>query len=265
MPFTLGGTAVSGTDYSGVTASPLVIPAGQTTGTITGTLIDDGKFNTTNKTLTLTLGTPTNATLGTTTIDTLTINESDPQPTVQFASAAQSVNENGGTFTVTVNLSAASSVDTTIPFTLGGTAVSGTDYSGVTEPVGHRGRADHPARSRAHLIDDGKFSTTNKTLTLTLGTPTNATLGANTTDTLTITESDPEPTVQFAVRDAERQRERRHIHRHGQPVGRVQRRHDHTLYAGRHGGQRHGLQRRHGKSTGHHGRANQRHDHRHDP
>jgi streptogramin lyase len=71
IPFTLGGTAVSGTDYSGVTASPLVIPAGQTTGTITGTVINTGA--TSNKTIVFTLGTPTNATLGSTTTDTLTI------------------------------------------------------------------------------------------------------------------------------------------------------------------------------------------------
>ena len=41
VPFTLGGTATVGTDYSGVTPSPLVIPAGQTTATITGTLLPD--------------------------------------------------------------------------------------------------------------------------------------------------------------------------------------------------------------------------------
>ncbi len=74
IPFTLGGSAVSGTDYSGVTASPLVIPAGQTSGTITGTIIDDGAPDAI-KTLTVTLATPTNATLGSTTMNTLTIGE----------------------------------------------------------------------------------------------------------------------------------------------------------------------------------------------
>jgi hypothetical protein len=42
VPFTLGGTAANGTDYRNVTATPLVIKAGQISGTITGTLIDDG-------------------------------------------------------------------------------------------------------------------------------------------------------------------------------------------------------------------------------
>jgi hypothetical protein len=74
VPFTLSGTAERGTDYDGVTASPLVIAAGQTTGTITGTLIDDGSPDAV-KTLTFTLGTPTNATLGSIITNTLTIGE----------------------------------------------------------------------------------------------------------------------------------------------------------------------------------------------
>ena len=85
----------------------------------------------------------------------MTIVQSDPEPTVSLASAVQSVNENGGTFTVTVNLSVASGVATTVPFTLGGTAVSGTNYSGVTasplvipagRDIGHDYR--HAARRR---------------------------------------------------------------------------------------------------------------------
>ncbi len=73
VPFALGGTAVSGTDYSGVTASPLVFPSGTTTVNITGTLLSDPGAN---QTLTLTLGTPSaNASVGATTVNTLTINE----------------------------------------------------------------------------------------------------------------------------------------------------------------------------------------------
>jgi hypothetical protein len=65
-----------------------------------------------------------------------TITESDPPPTIAFAKAAQTVYENDGTFNVTVNLSAASTADTKVPFTLGGTARSGTNFSGVsTSPL----------------------------------------------------------------------------------------------------------------------------------
>jgi hypothetical protein len=77
IPFTHSGSATAGTDYFGLTSSPLVIPAGQTTATIAGTLLDDGAPDGV-KTLTFTLGTPTNAALGSTTSNTLTVGESIP-------------------------------------------------------------------------------------------------------------------------------------------------------------------------------------------
>src|SRR5262249_30018951 len=132
IPFAVTGTAINNTNYSNLIASPLIIPAGQTSANITGNLIDDGKYDASNKTMIFTLGSPANATLGPTTTNTLTINESDPQPTVSFASATQLVNENAGTFAATVTLSAPSNVDTTVPFNLDGTAVSGTNYSNPT-------------------------------------------------------------------------------------------------------------------------------------
>ena len=85
VPFTLGGTAVAGTDYSGVTASPLIIPAGQTTPTITGTLLADPGPS---QTLTFTLGTPTGASLGSPAANTLTITE---PAMVQFSTGSETV------------------------------------------------------------------------------------------------------------------------------------------------------------------------------
>jgi hypothetical protein len=73
VPFTLGGSAVSGVAFSGVTASPLTFGIGQTTQFITGTLLSDPG---TSQTLTLTLGTPTGgAVLGNPSVNTLTIIE----------------------------------------------------------------------------------------------------------------------------------------------------------------------------------------------
>ncbi len=108
-------------------------------------------------------------------------------PTVTLASAAQSVNEHGGVFTVTVNLSAASNVATTVPFTLGGTAVNGVNYSALTQspliiPAGLTS-----ATITFSAIVGNTYEPDNETLTVTLGTPTNATLGATATDTITIT------------------------------------------------------------------------------
>ena len=135
----------------------------------------------------MTLGTPSsNATLGSPTTNTLTITpDATPQPTVSFVNASQTVNENSGTFTVTVQLSAASEVDTTVPFTLGGTAVSGVDYSGVTTSPLVIPAGQTSATITGTLLADPE---PNKTLTFTLQTPTNATLGATAMFTLTIVE-----------------------------------------------------------------------------
>jgi hypothetical protein len=73
VPFTLTGTAVSGTDYRGVTAGSLVFAPGQTTAYITGTLVSDPGFS---KTITFTLGSPSgDTTLGSPAANTLTIIE----------------------------------------------------------------------------------------------------------------------------------------------------------------------------------------------
>ncbi len=64
-----------------MSASPLVIAAGQTTANITVHILDDGQVDSPNKTLVFTFGTPTNATLGAISTATLTILDSTPQIT----------------------------------------------------------------------------------------------------------------------------------------------------------------------------------------
>ncbi len=186
VSITVSGTAISGINFGNLTANPLIIPAGQTTGTITGTLFDDGQYDAVDKTLVLTLGAPVNIR------ETITIHETDPQPMAAFTNGSESIDENTGAFSVPVKLSAASKLDTTIPFTLGGTAVAGVDYTGLAAgsiviPAGQRTGMIHGT-----LVDDGItnpfFSEPTKTLTFTLGTPTNGTLGVNATNTLNITE-----------------------------------------------------------------------------
>ena len=193
VPFTLSGTAVNGTDYSGVTASPLSIAADNTTATITGTLLPDPGAS---QTLIFTLGTPTNATLGGTTANTLTITEPAITPTVQFSAASETVDESAGSFSITVALSAASSQAVSVPFTLSGTAANGTDFSGVTASPLSIAAGNTTATITGTLISDPGAS---QTLIFTLGTPTNATLGATTVNTLTITEPGITPSVQFST------------------------------------------------------------------
>jgi hypothetical protein len=104
-------------------------------------------------------------------------------PTVQFSVSNESVNANAGTFSISLTLSQASTVATTIPFTLGGSAVAGTDFSAVTpSPL------TIPAGQTSATITGTLLNNTagSRTLVITLGTPTTATVGSVPTNTLTI-------------------------------------------------------------------------------
>ena len=92
--FTLGGSAAAGTDYSGVTASPITFTSSQVnSGTasinITGTLVSNPGPD---KTLTFTLGTPTGDTLGSPSVNTLTIDEVPVAPAIGGPTVATTVN-----------------------------------------------------------------------------------------------------------------------------------------------------------------------------
>ncbi len=98
VPFKAGGTAVSGTTYSGAT-SPVTFGIGQTTQFITGTLLSEPGPS---QMLTLTLGQPTgDAVLGSPSVNTLTIIE----PAVQFSTGSETENESAGTFSIPVTIS----------------------------------------------------------------------------------------------------------------------------------------------------------------
>lgn len=189
LPFTLSGTATSSADYTLNTVSPLVIPAGQITANISITINDDA-LNEANETVILTMGAPTNAAFGTNTIHTITIQDNDTQPSVQFASVSQSVNESTATVTATINLSAASGQSVQVPFTLSGTATGGSvDYlattsSPVTIPAGSTS-----ATISFSIINDTSVES-DETIIVSLGAPTNASLGASTTHTITIVDDD---------------------------------------------------------------------------
>jgi hypothetical protein len=148
-----------------------------------------------DETVILTLGSPTNATLGAITVHTVTI-DAQPPPTVTLTAGAQTVGEAVGTATITAQLSSPSSQAVTVPFTVGGTATSGADYSitgsPITIPAGNTTGA-----VTVTVVPDGVVEL-DETVIVTLGAPTNATLGAITAHTLTIA-AQPLPTVSFSA------------------------------------------------------------------
>ena len=178
------GTATSGgTDYATLAGGTLTFAPGVTSQTVAVTVSGDD-IDELDETVVVRLSSPSNATLtgGATTLDgTGTINDNDDTPTVSVADAT-AVSEgnvaapdppNNMTFAVT--LSAVSGLDVTVPYTLAGTATAGTDYTepdprSVTITAGMT-QADIVIPVAGDEVDEE-----NETITVTLGTPTNATV-----------------------------------------------------------------------------------------
>ncbi|MCP3915860.1 MAG: choice-of-anchor D domain-containing protein [bacterium] len=133
VPYTLSGSAILGVDFT-VDPSPLLIPAGNLTADIGLTLLDD-LLHEFDETIVLTLGTPTNATLGAETVHTVTILDDDSPPTVDFQSPRAQAREDVGVVHVPVVLDAAAGRDVTIPFLHSGSAQHPADYSIVSSPL----------------------------------------------------------------------------------------------------------------------------------
>lgn len=193
IPFSVGGTATELEDFL-IAASPLVIPAGQTSGTIQIDFIDVIGYEPTEN-IVLTLETPTNGTLGTAIVKTITINDLDAPPTVSFTAGSASVLETAGYILVPVQLSFVSVVPTTIPFLVTGTASNGDDYSIDTDKILIPAGQD-TGYIPISIVDLIGFEPS-ETIVLTLQSPTNANLGNLLSTTVTILDIDAPPQVSF--------------------------------------------------------------------
>ncbi|MDW7773480.1 MAG: Calx-beta domain-containing protein [Desulfobulbaceae bacterium] len=199
VPFTINAASTAaggGTDYS-ITASPVVIPVGYTTADITVTITEDSDIEG-DETVIIDMGSPTNATQGTTIQHTLTITDDEPPPVVNFTEASQTVDENVGEVTVTATLDVISILDVTVPFTVGGTATGGgTDHdladNNITITAGQL------TGSTTFSVNDDSLDENNETVIVTMGTPVNATKGTTDEHTVTINDNDVTPTVQFTA------------------------------------------------------------------
>ena len=183
VSFTLGGTATSA-DYTAPSPLSVTIPANSSSADISIPITTD-TLTEGAETITVTLTDPA----GTVAVDsannvaTVTI---EPPGNVSVPSAVSA--SEGSSASVTVTLSAAQSAAVTVPFTLGGSATSGTDYTApsplsVTIPAG-----DTSAAISIPILDDGSWETA-ETFTVTLSDPAGS-VGldnANKTTTVTIT------------------------------------------------------------------------------
>ena len=195
--YTVTGTATgSGTDYT-LANGTLTISAGATTGTITiAGIVDDG-LDEANETVIVTLSSPSNATLGSDDAHTYTINDNDAAPVVDFNTTSSNGAESVSSKALTVDLSAASSQDVTVDYTVTGTATgSGTDYTLANGTLTISAGATSGTITIASIVDDS-IDESDETVVLTLSNPSNATLGSDSIHTYTITDNENTPTIDF--------------------------------------------------------------------
>ena len=189
-------TTVTGTGDPGATISIMV----EGSGPFTTTVGADGTFS-------VTVDLPTAG------INTIEVVATDPygnvdtvnrdvlrHPFINFSSGSYSANE-GGTATITVTLSAASNVATTVEYTTGnGTAIDGSDYTGAS------GVLTFTAGITSQVINipitgDG-LDENNEIFDITVSNPVSATLGTVDSAMVTIIDANDPPTVNFSTSSA---------------------------------------------------------------
>ncbi|GIS26224.1 MAG: hypothetical protein CM15mP127_05970 [Gammaproteobacteria bacterium] len=190
VDYAVTGTATgSATDYT-LANGTLTISAGSTSGSITIASIVDDSLDETNETVVVTLSSPNNATLGSDSVHTYTINDNDDAPVVDFNATSSSGAESVSSKDLTVDLSAASGQDVTVDYAVTGTATgSGTDYTLANGTLTINAGSTSGSITIASIVDDS-ITEGNETVIVTLSSPSNATLGSDDAHTYTITDND---------------------------------------------------------------------------
>ncbi|MBV8516018.1 MAG: right-handed parallel beta-helix repeat-containing protein [Acidobacteria bacterium] len=188
---TVNGTAIAGSDYTAQSGT-LTFAPGTTVQTIPVSVLGDA-LNEASETFTVTLSSPTNATIATTT-GTGTIGNDDPQPSLSIGSVAKAEGNSGSTsFVFPVTLSAPSGQTVTVAYaTASGSATAGSDYTTTSGTLTFT--PGTTAQNITVPVTGDTTNETNETFTVTLSAPTNATIGTA-TGTGTIDNDDAAPAV----------------------------------------------------------------------
>lgn len=194
IPYTVSGSASNPADHN-LSSGSVTIPSGSTSGSISFSIVNDA-LDESNETVIVALGTITNGNVGSPSSQTITINDDDPTPTVQFSASTQSVSESVGTVTVQANLSTVSGRNVQVPFTVSGTASNPADHNLSAGTISIL--AGSSSGTTSFTVNNDVIYEGNETVVVTMGTPTNATELGITAQTVTITNNDPAPTVNLS-------------------------------------------------------------------
>ncbi|WP_199744018.1 Calx-beta domain-containing protein, partial [Trichormus variabilis] len=191
--YSIAGTAAS-TDYTGATpgtGKTITFAAGSNKATLTVNPTADTTVEA-NETVALTLATGTGYTVGTTTAVTGTITNDDTSSAITInLSADQTIVEgqtNPQNVTYTVTLSSTSNQTITVQYaTANGTATAGSDYTSKTGTL----TFNPGVKTQSIIIPivNDAINEANETFTLTLKSPTNASLGTKASAITTITDT----------------------------------------------------------------------------
>jgi len=129
VAFTVTGTATTGADHDLVNGE-IIIPTGQTTGTTSFSVQNDNTVEA-NETIIVTLSNPVNATLGSTTVHTVTITDND-NPGFIVGSISGNTTEEGTTATFTVALLSSPVADVSISISSSDTTEGTVDKASLT-------------------------------------------------------------------------------------------------------------------------------------
>ena len=190
---TADGTAKSTTDYAEA-ARTLIIPAGQTSGTI-AIRVDDDSLHEPDETFAIRFSAPSGVTLrDDEAIGTIVDDDSVPELAVEDASAEEGARE----ILFTANLSNGSGTPVSVEWeTVDGTAESGDDYTGATGTLTVAAGAQSATVSIE--VQDDRLHERDETFAIRFSAPSGVTLGD---DEAIGTILDDDPVPELRVRDA---------------------------------------------------------------
>lgn len=195
VPYTLSGTATPGTDFTNSASGTITIAAGATTGSLS---IRPSADNATegSETIIVTLGTPNNGTVSVGTVTTTVNDTSKALDPTQFALAGAASVDEGSSVTYTLTYgSAAATSDLVVPYTVSGTATSGTDYTGVSATGNFTIKTGSTSATvTLSTVADG-LTEGSETVVMTLGTLPSGTTAVTGKDAVTTTINDTSVTV----------------------------------------------------------------------
>lgn len=193
-----GGTATGGVDYTFVPQT-VSWAAGESGARNVSVAITSDGLDEPDETIDFSLGGITGGASTGAVSAQMTIVDDDAPGILEFAQAAYSVNEDGGSVAVTLTRVAGVAGDVTVDVAVsGGSATEGSDYALATTTVAW---ADGDAASKtiAIPITDDSLLEGDETIDLMLQNPTGAAaIGAQSATTITIVDEDSAGTLQFA-------------------------------------------------------------------